>query len=64
MVHVFTQLNLKQGLKKFGKAVVRATKSEMQKIQYKVVLHPIRGEQLTRKQKNGALKVLFFLKQK
>ena len=32
MVHVFTQLNLKQGLKQFGTEGIKATRSEMQKI--------------------------------
>ena len=62
MVHVFTQLNLKQGLKIFGNKGMKATKSEMQQMHDKVVFHPIKGEQLTNKQKNGALQVLIFLK--
>ena len=64
MVHVFSQLNLKQGLKIFGKAVMKAAKSEMQQMHDKVVFHPIKGEQLTRKQKNVALQVIMFLEQK
>ena len=36
----------------------------MQQIYDKVVFHPIKGEQLTRSQKHGALRVLMFLKQK
>ena len=63
MVHVFTQLNLKQGLKRFGNAVMKYTKSEMHQIHDKVVFHLIKGGQLTKKQKNGALRVLMFLKQ-
>ena len=64
MVHVFTQLNLKQGLKIFGNEGIKATKAEMKKIHDKVVFHPIKGKQLTKKQKNEALWVLMFLKQK
>ena len=58
MVHIFTQLNLKQGLKKFGNEGIKATKSEMKQMHDNVVLHPIRI------QKNGALRELIFLKQK
>ena len=64
MVHIFTQLNLNQGLRIFGGKGMKATKSEIQQIYDKVVFHPIKGEQLTKKQKHGALKVLIFLKQK
>ena len=62
MVHVFTQPNLKQGLKIFGNAEMKANKSEMHQMHNKVVFHPIKGEQLTKKQKNGSLQVLLFLK--
>ena len=51
MVNVIIQLSLKQGLKRFGNAGMKATKSEMQKMHGKVVLHPINGEQLAKKQK-------------
>ena len=50
MVHVFTQMNLNQGLKIFGNAGMKATKSEIQQMHDKVLLHPIKGEQLTNKQ--------------
>ena len=50
-VHVFTNLNLDQGLKIFENVGMKATKSEMQKMINKVVSHPIKGEQLTKKQK-------------
>ena len=43
---------------------MKANKSEMQKIHNKVVFNPIKGGQLTKKQKNGALRVIMFLKQK
>ena len=43
---------------------MKDTKSEMQQMHDKVVFHPITGEQLTKKQKNGALQVLMFLEQK
>ena len=55
MVHVFTQLNLNQGLKIFGNKGMKATKSEMQQMHDKVVFRLIKGEQLTKKQKNGVL---------
>ena len=64
MVHVFPQLNPKQGLKQFGNEGIKATKSDMQKMHDKVVFHPIKGKQLTRIQNHGALRVLIFLKQK
>ena len=64
MVHVFTQLNLKQGLKRFGKSGMKSTKSELQQMNNKVLFHSINGEQLTRKQKNVALQVIMFLEQK
>ena len=64
MVHVFTQLNLKQGLKRFGNERIKETKSEMQQMHDEVVFHRIKGKQLTRIQKHGALQVLMFLKQK
>ena len=62
MVHIFTQLNLKQGLKRFGNEGIKATNSEMQKMHNKVVFHPIKGKQLIRIQKHGALRVLMFFK--
>ena len=43
---------------------MKAAKSEMQQMHDKVVFHPIKGEQLTRKQKNVALQVIMFLEQK
>ena len=62
MVQVFTHLNLKQVLKRFRNAVMKATKSEVQQIHDKAVFHPIKGENLQRK-KTGSLQVLMFLKQ-
>ena len=41
-VHVFTQLNLKQGLKRFGTEGIKATKSEMQQMHDKLVFHTIK----------------------
>ena len=64
MVHLFTQLNLKQGLKIFENERIKATKSEMQQMHDKVVFHLIKGEQLTMRQKHEPLQVLMFLKQK
>ena len=64
MVHVLTQLNLKQGLQRFENEGIKATKSEMQQIHDKVVFHLIKGKQLNRIQKHGVLGVLIFLKQK
>ena len=49
VVHVFKHLNLKQGLKRFVEAGMKATKSEMQQMHNKVVFHPIKGGQLTKK---------------
>ena len=60
IVHVFTQLNLNQVLKIFANEEMKATKSETQQVHDKVVFRPIKGEQLTKKQKNGALWVLMF----
>ena len=60
MVHIFKQLNLKQGMKIFGSKGMKATKSEIQQMNGKVMFHPIKGEQLTKKQKKGALRVLMF----
>ena len=51
MVHVFKQLNLKQGLNIFGNVGMMATKSKMQKMNDKVVFHLIKGGQLTNTQK-------------
>ena len=64
MVHVFTQLTLKEGLKRFGNEVIKATKSEMQQMHDKVVFHMIEGKRLTKSHKWGALRVIMFLKQK
>ena len=64
MVHVFAQLNLKQGLKRFGSKRMKVTKSEIHKIYDKVVFHPIKGKQITKKKKHEALRVIMFLKQK
>ena len=41
---------------------MKATKSEMQKMHDTVMFRPIKGEQLTKKHKNGALQVIIFLK--
>ena len=60
MVHVIKQMNLKQGLKIFGSKGMKAAKSKIQKIHDNVMFHPIKGEQFTKKQKNGALRVLMF----
>ena len=43
MVHVFTHLNLKQGLNRLGEAGMKATKSEMHQMLDKVIFHPIKG---------------------
>ena len=51
MVHVFTKLNLKQVLNRFRKSGMKATKSEMMQMHDKVVFHPIKGEQSTKKQR-------------
>ena len=64
MVHVFTQLELKQGLRIFGNEGMKATNSEMQQIHNKVVFRLIKGKQLIKKQKNRALQVLMFFKTK
>ena len=64
MVHIFTQLNLKKVLKRFGNEVIKATESEMQQMHDKVVFHPIKVKQLTRIQKHRALQVIIVLKQK
>ena len=52
MVQVFIELNLNQVLKIFVSERMKATKSEMQQVHYKVVFHPIKGEQLAKKQKH------------
>ena len=64
MVHVFTKINIKQVLKRFVNEGIKATKLEMQQMNDKVVFRPIKGEQLTRIQNHGALRVLTVLKQK
>ena len=61
MVHIFAQLNQKQGLKRFENEGITATKSEMQQMHDKVVFCPIKGEQLTKIQKHGALRALIVL---
>ena len=60
MVHVFTQLNLKQGLKIFGNSGMKATKLEMQKMHDNMVFHPIKGKKLTKKQKRSTASTNFF----
>ena len=61
VVHVFTQLNLNQGLKRFLNVGMKATNSEMQQMHDKVVLHPIKGGQLTNKKKTEHCERYFFL---
>lgn len=57
-----TQLNVKQGLKKFGQAGSNAVKSELEQLDYRDVLEPKDAKKLTRKQKTDALIYLMFLK--
>ena len=52
MVQVFIELNLNQVLKIFVSERIKANKSEMQQVHDKVVFHPIKGEQLAKKQKH------------
>ena len=59
----FTQVSLKQGLKKWGKDAAEATMAKMQQL-HKNVVEPVKWDDLTREEKSQALRSMIFLKQK
>jgi hypothetical protein len=58
------QMSLKKGLKYFGKSGADAVVAEMQQLDYRNVIKPVSGKELTREQKCRALNYLMYLKQK
>jgi hypothetical protein len=58
------QMSLKKGLKYFGKKGADAVVSEMRQLDYRNVITPVDGKELTREQKRRALNYLMYLKQK
>jgi hypothetical protein len=58
------QMSLKKGLKYFGKSGADAVVAEMRQLDYRNVIKPVNGKELTREQKRRALNYLMYLKQK
>jgi hypothetical protein len=58
------QMNMKKGLKVFGKDGVEAVKKEMSQLHDRKVMEPKHAAELTHAQKQEALAYLMFLKQK
>jgi hypothetical protein len=58
------QMSLKKGLKYFGKKGADAVVSEMRQLDYRKVIKPVKGKELTREDKRRALNYLMYLKQK
>ena len=61
---VMTQLNMKQGIKTFGRAGVDAVQSELKQLHDREVMQPIHADELSHEQKKASLQYLMFLKQK
>lgn len=64
LVFVTEQMSAKKGLKVFGNAGAEAIMSELQQLLYRKVMVGRKPADLSRKQKQAALKYLMFLKQK
>ena len=64
MCMITEQMNIKQGLKTFGKTGAEAVVAEMQQLHSREVIMPVKSESLTRDQRRNALRYLMFLKQK
>ena len=62
--HIFTQLNMKQGIKQFGQAGINAILKEMKQLHERKVGTPVKASSLTSEDKNRCLNYLMFLKQK
>jgi hypothetical protein len=58
------QMSLKKGLKYFGKSGADAVVAEMRQLDYRKVIKPVNGKELTREQKRRALHYHMYLKQK
>jgi hypothetical protein len=58
------QMSLKKGLKYFGKSGADAVVAEMRQLDFRNVIKPVNGKELTREQKRRALNYLMYLKQK
>jgi hypothetical protein len=61
---IFTQYNLKQGIKKFGDEGKAAVLTELQQLHDRAVLSPVGKYDLTPEERKGALRYLMFLKEK
>ena len=65
MLHcAFTQLSLKQGIKRWGQAGKDAVTAEMHQMHNKSVIRPIHPDSMTNLEKLRALRSIIFLKQK
>ena len=61
---VITQHSVKQGLRLFGEAGVRAVTDELKQLHNRIVLEPKGMDDMTRKQCSDTLCYLMFLKEK
>jgi hypothetical protein len=58
------QMSLKKGLKQFGKTGAEAVVAELWQLDYRDVIKPVSGKELTPEQQHRALNYLMYLKQK
>ena len=58
------QMSVKKGLKTFGEAGANAVVEEMQQLEYRDVLEPVKTSELSHSQRKRALRYLMYLKQK
>jgi hypothetical protein len=61
---LFTQYNVKQGLKKYGKRAEEAVLKELKQIHDREVMEPKEPENMTFEEKRNALNYLIFVKEK
>ena len=61
---IFTQYNVRQGIKRFGQSGIDAIHKEMEQLHDMEVIDPILASNLTTKEKQAALAYLMFLKEK
>ena len=61
---VMTKLNMKQGLKTFGKDGIDAVQTEMKQLHDREVVQPVHANELSHEQRKASLQYLMFLKQK
>jgi hypothetical protein len=59
-----SQVNIKEGIKRFGEAGVSAVVKELKQLHDRKVMEPVSHDSLSNEQRSKALNYLMFLKQK